>query len=235
MGLNARIDQIERVLCRVGVLPIATWESAQKSDTRKLYAGALYRGLPQYHTHIGITPFVFSMRNIKHDLRDPFPIPDNSIETFQSEDVFEHIPYAELAPIIEEIFRILKPGGLFRLSVPDYRCDVMLDRSIKNEAGAPIFDPGGGGAFVNGKVVNDGHLWFPNYERVKSLLENSAFATLGIIRFLHYTSVSGESVLEPIDYSLGYVQRTPDNDDRVRSPRRAMSIVVDCTKMYAER
>jgi SAM-dependent methyltransferase len=196
----------------------------------KLYAGGLYRDLPQFRTHLGISPFEFSTKNITHDLRQPMPIADNSIDVFQSEDVFEHIHYSELSAIIEEIFRVLKPGGLFRLSVPDYRCDILLARSIKNSSGIPIFDPDGGGAFIDGKVVEGGHVWFPIYETVRVLLDNSSFATTGTIRFLHYTDRTGMSILDSIDYSVGNIQRTPDNDARVRNPRRSMSIVVDCRK-----
>lgn len=36
--------------------------------------------------------------------------------------------------------------------------------------------------------------------------------------------------LHPIDYSKGMVMRTPDFDDRVRYPKRPLSIVVDLTK-----
>ena len=37
--------------------------------------------------------------------------------------------------------------------------------------------------------------------------------------------------MKNIDYSLGYIKRTPDNDKRVKKPRRPMSIVVDCYKI----
>ena len=230
MSVARFLDRLDRRLCRAGIIRAATWDTLRKRGVTKLYAGGIYHGLPQFHTHLGVSPFESSTRNINHDLRLPMPIADNGIEAFQSEDVFEHIPYDNLPPIIEDIFRVLKPGGLFRLSVPDYRCPVIRDRSIKDGYGNPVFDPDGGGAFIEGKVVDGGHVWFPIYETVRALLDKSSFATHGAIRFLHYTAAKGESVLEPIDYSLGNVQRTPDHDERVRSPRRAMSIVVDAYK-----
>jgi SAM-dependent methyltransferase len=230
MGFSRFLDRIDRRLCRAGILKAATWESARRPGITRLYAGGLDRGLPQFHTHLGLTPFEYSTRNIRHDLRQPMPLADKSVDVFQSEDVFEHIPYADLPPIIDEIFRVLKPGGLFRLSVPDYRCDILRDRSIKDDAGNIVFDPGGGGGFENGKVIDGGHLWFPVYETVKALLEQSSFARNGTVDFLHYTAASGESMLSPIDYSLGHIQRTPDHDDRVQSPRRCMSLVVDARR-----
>ena len=48
--------------------------------------------------------------------------------------------------------------------------------------------------------------------------------------FLHYYSCENIPVINYIDYSLGFISRTPDNDERVQSPRRPLSIVIDCYK-----
>lgn len=120
---------------------------------------------------------------------------------------------------------MLKPGGIFRLALPDYRCDILNSRTVENEQGELLFDPGG--EFVDGKAINGGHLWFPNYVTVKEILEQTAFTE---IRFYHYYNQSGNGVTEPVDYSIGHVMRTPDHDKRVQDPYRPMSIVVDCIK-----
>jgi predicted SAM-dependent methyltransferase len=158
------------------------------------------------------------------------PIPDGIITAYQAEDVFEHVPYEDLPSVFDEIFRTLKPGGLFRLSVPDYRSDVYFNRSVKDETGALLFDPGGGGSYENGQVVDGGHVWFPVYETVKALFDRSKFSSGGSVNFLHYTDANGSFILNKIDYSKGAVSRTPDFDERVMSPRRPLSIVVDAIK-----
>lgn len=207
--------------------PIATWQTLA-SD--KLYAGDLFPDAPQWSTHIGLTINRPNARNLAHDLTRPMPIVDEAISVYQAEDVFEHIVYDAIAPIFEDIYRVLKSGGLFRLSVPDYRCDILRDRSVVNAAGDIVFDPGGGGRFENGAVVGGGHVWFPLYETVKALFDRSSFGTRGIVRFLHYIDADGTSKMNPIDYALGFVKRTPDHDARVADPRRVMSIVVDAWK-----
>ncbi len=207
--------------------PVATWQSLT-SD--KLYAGHLFPALQQFSTHIGLTISRPDHRNIAHDIRQRMPIPDGSIAIYQAEDVFEHVPYTDIAPIITDIHRVLKPGGLFRLSVPDYRCDVLRARSVFNDAGDVVFDPGGGGRFENGVVVDGGHVWFPTFETVKALFDHSPFSDAGTFDLLHFTAADGSAALKPIDYSYGFVKRTPDNDPRVANPRRAMSIVVDAWK-----
>ena len=57
---------------------------------------------------------------IYHDLEKPFPLPDNCVEQIHSEDCFEHIEKTKYPQILEELYRILKPNGFFRLAVPDY-------------------------------------------------------------------------------------------------------------------
>ncbi|MGE3333102.1 MAG: hypothetical protein AB7I36_05620 [Rhodospirillaceae bacterium] len=207
--------------------PIATWDNLA---TDKLYAGDLLSGAPQYRTHIGLTLNQANQRNIAHDLTRPMPIRAERIAVYQAEDVFEHIAYDAIDPIFADIYRVLRRGGLFRFSVPDYRCDILRGRSLFNDAGDIVFDPGGGGTFDNGRVVDGGHVWFPVYESVKTLFDRSPFAQQGTIRMLHYIQSDGDSIMNPIDYSLGFVKRTPDHDPRVANPRRVMSIVVDAWK-----
>ncbi|ORA17739.1 hypothetical protein BST14_08535 [Mycobacterium arosiense ATCC BAA-1401 = DSM 45069] len=192
--------------------------------------------MPEYRTRqqVGLSLTKQDEWHIRHDVSMPLPIPDGSVDIYQSEDVFEHIEYCKLPATISEIYRVLKMGGLFRLSLPDYRCDVLLDRSIKDAHGNIMFDPFGGGAYrrrppVFGpkKVVKGGHVWFPKYESVLELLKDTQFSS---VEFYHYYDEKGFPHTRPIDYSKGFVKRTPDNDERVSHPFRPMSIVVDCVK-----
>lgn len=169
--------------------------------------------------------------HINHDLTHKMDLPENCVDVYQSEDVLEHIEYRHMPFVINEVYRVLKFGGVFRLSVPDYRCDFLYDRSIKDNFGDIIFDPDGGGSYdhKNKKVLNGGHVWFPKYETISNLVHNSPFDS-DKIHFLHYYDVDGVPVVNDIDYRYGYVSRTPDHDGRVQYPRRPMSIVVDCFK-----
>lgn len=200
-----------------------------------LYAGDL-PDMPEYRTtqQVGLSLTQEDKWHIRHDVSKPLPISDESVDTYQSEDVFEHIAYEKIPATISEVYRVLKKGGLFRLSVPDYRCDVLFDRSIKDGEGNILFDPFGGGAykrrflvFGGKKVVNGGHVWFPTFENVSQLVKITSFSS---VEFLHYYDENGTPHTKPIDYSKGFVKRTPDNDSRVSHPFRPMSIVVDCIK-----
>ena len=181
---------------------------------------------------IGLSLYQSNNYHINHDITKPFELYDNSVDIVQSEDVMEHIEFDNLTNIINDIYRILKVNGLFRLSLPDYRCDILDKRSLKNINGDIYFDGGGGGNYDydNKKVINGGHLWFPKYEIVKKLLETTEFKN-SKIDFLHYYDCDNNTNIKNIDYSLGFIHRTPDNDERVKNPRRPMSIVVDCWKI----
>ena len=191
----------------------------------KLYAGDV-PAQPVYAGWIGLSLTQHDDRHIIHDITNPLPFQNDSIDAFQAEDVLEHIPYSRLVPVINEIFRVLKTGALFRLSVPDYGCDVLRERSVKDAHGNIVFDPGGGGT-----PEDPGHVWFPRIENVYRLLEKTRFCSEGTMSFLHYWDMNRPTfVAKPIDYSKGIVRRTPDFDERVKNPYRPMSLVVDLYK-----
>ena len=180
---------------------------------------------------IGLSLTQSNQYHIKHDVTKTIPLKYNTVDIVQSEDVMEHIEYDLLKDSINEIYRILKPGGLFRLSMPDYNCDILYNRSDKDNNGNIIFDKEGGGYYdkINKKVMGGGHVWFPTFSYVKSLLESTNFSN-DKINYLHYYDNNNTPITNKIDYSKGYISRTPDNDARVKNPYRPMSIVVDCYK-----
>ena len=54
-----------------------------------------------------------------HDLRKKLPFPDRSVDYVYTSHVLEHLAAADAPKLIEEVFRVLKPGGMVRLVVPD--------------------------------------------------------------------------------------------------------------------
>jgi SAM-dependent methyltransferase len=212
---------------------ILSWEAALNQNPIRLYIGNLARQSPNIKDRwIGISRSKSDEYHIKHDWTKPFPISDGIIDALLCEDIFQRIsPDNLLSRVFPELYRILKPGGYLRISVPDYRCDILLERSWKDDRGKPYFDPKGGGIWnAEAKEVHrGGHVWFPTYERLKALVELS---TLGYcqVQWLHYYDENGKPIINPIDYSKGFIQRTPDNDRRVKGTQRPLSIVVDLYK-----
>lgn len=53
--------------------------------------------------------------NLKH----PLPFPDGSADAVFSEHLLEHIPLFGVVDVLRECHRVLKPGGIMRVGVPD--------------------------------------------------------------------------------------------------------------------
>lgn len=212
---------------------MVNFESLNNSENIFLYAGDLSVDLLEKkdNSFVGLSLTESNENHILFDITNKFPLDDNTVDIFCAEDVMEHIEYRHQLKIFNEIYRILKPGGIFRLAVPDYRCDILLERTLMNKKGELLFDPGGGGEYskFRKKVVKGGHVWFPRYESVKNIFDKSSFQDKKI-NFLHYYEGEDKFVLKNIDYAICFIKRTPDNDSRVANPRRPMSIVVDAIK-----
>jgi predicted SAM-dependent methyltransferase len=77
---------------------------------------------------------IIGMRPDLHwDLRRALPFPDGSAKAVFLEHVLEHIPLAGVMYVLGEARRVLRPGGVIRVGVPD------LGRYMKSYAGDQSF------------------------------------------------------------------------------------------------
>jgi predicted SAM-dependent methyltransferase len=56
---------------------------------------------------------------LQADILD-LPFGNNSVDEVRADAFLEHLSFKEESIIFAEIYRVLKPGGLFRFSVPDF-------------------------------------------------------------------------------------------------------------------
>jgi predicted SAM-dependent methyltransferase len=63
------------------------------------------------------------------DLRSPLPFPDGSVDAAFLEHVLEHFDLASGLTLLEGVHRVLRPGGILRVGVPD------LGRYMQSYAG----------------------------------------------------------------------------------------------------
>lgn len=142
--------------------------------------------------------------SIEHDIRTKFPIPDNTVTRIHTEDFLEHIRIEEIKVLIAECFRVLKPGGIMRIGVPDYN----------NPKDRPYLKKGH-------DTRDPKHITLTTYELMKEIIEKSPFCRY---KFYHYWK--GDNFIhEKIDYSLGMIRRTPDNDRRCKRTGFAQNII----------
>jgi predicted SAM-dependent methyltransferase len=58
--------------------------------------------------------------DLQLDLREPWPFMNSSAEIVYSEHLFEHFDFPDEAKhVLREAYRVLKPGGIFSVGVPD--------------------------------------------------------------------------------------------------------------------
>ena len=131
------------------------FEDIKNNYNINLYLGILpeneeRRNINKKNNFIGISNKLENLYHIKHDIcKENIDLQDNTVTIFQAEDTLQYIEFENIEKIINEIYRLLKPGGLFRLSLPDYNFDIYNRRTLKNEEGKIIFDSGGGGGKPN--------------------------------------------------------------------------------------
>ncbi|MCW2284366.1 SAM-dependent methyltransferase [Rhodoblastus acidophilus] len=176
-------------------------------------------------------------RDIAHDARLPMPFETESIKGFQSQDVFEHIPYPELPRILDDVFRCLRTEGIFRLSVPDYNSPLLQKRSVYDCDGNILCDLAIGGS-VSAKTSEgvkvafapggDAHLWFPTYANLMQLIVSSEIRKCSKITTHHAWIDRRNWICNPFDDSIMPVLRTPPRD--MRADGKPISIVIDFIK-----
>lgn len=73
--------------------------------------------------HLDSEPVVDAARLtlINYDLRHRLPLNNNSCELIYASHFLEHLEYPDALRLLRECHRLLKPGGTFRISLPDFR------------------------------------------------------------------------------------------------------------------
>lgn len=82
---------------------------------------------------------------IAHDLRQGIPLEDNSCDVIYHSHVLEHLRRAEAFEFLRDCCRVLKPGGILRVAIPDLEriCRAYLETveaALENSAAADDYD-----------------------------------------------------------------------------------------------
>jgi SAM-dependent methyltransferase len=190
-----------------------------------LYFGSLGLHERQYQVpnFIGLALNPAHDREMAHDLIAPLPFADGVIAKVQAQDVLEHLPLDKVPAVLDEIYRVLKPGGIFRLSVPDYRSPVLKRRSIYDARGRVTGD-----ARVRFSEDGHAHVWFPRYELITHLILKSQIRKSAEIKFYQCFLDDHTYLCEPVPENEMFVQRAAPHD--MRAGGAPVSIVADFTK-----
>jgi SAM-dependent methyltransferase len=148
---------------------------------------------PRYMDYISVdaegrTPF-----SVQHDLSRPMPLADGAVDRILSEHALEHVDRPTFALVLAECHRLLRPGGVARIGVPDYH------HPRQRHCLKLGHDP-----------RRRNHLTLTTVELCRELVSASPFRTGD---FRQYWD-GDRFVHGSVDYSLGYLRRTPEHDPR---------------------
>jgi len=104
---------------------------------------------------------------------DNLPYPDNSVDEVFSSHLLEHISHLQTASVLSEWRRVLKPGGVFNLVVPNLEWCMRnwLNKTESERWGFPLHT-------IFGLQIHPGEYHFTGFTpaRVRQLLTNAGFA-----------------------------------------------------------
>lgn len=120
----------------------------------------------------------------------PLPYADNSVDHVRASHVLEHVPYREIEEVVREWVRVLRPGGVLKIAVPDFRwC------AEKFLAGA---DANVQGYVMGGQVdENDYHKTIFDEQGLRSLMES-----LGLVNIQRWESEQQDCAALPVSLNL---------------------------------
>lgn len=113
---------------------------------------------------------------VSWDLRKPLPLADGSIEYIFAEHFIEHILVAEAEALLRVCRRLLKPGGVLRLSTPDLRWLIWkyLTRGLKEWRDVGWL-PGTPCGLLNEGMRSWGHHYLYDKAELAGLIERAGF------------------------------------------------------------
>jgi predicted SAM-dependent methyltransferase len=126
----------------------------------------------------------------------PLKYADNSVDEIRASHLLEHFGMAEVELVIEDWVRVLKPGGLLRIAVPDM---VKLTAILADEKSPPPFDQ-----VVAARCIAGGQDNANEYHKsffTESLL-NRLLISCGIREISHWTSEIEDCAGYPISLNL---------------------------------
>lgn len=127
------------------------------------------------------------------DVVKGLPLADESADGAYCSHVLEHLSLADCRTALRETRRVLKPGGVFRLVLPDLAFLARTYLEGEGPEAAPTFmrkshlgvetRPRGAGAAARAWLGNSKHLWMWDYPALAAELEKAGFRDIRRARF----------------------------------------------------
>lgn len=116
--------------------------------------------------------------DLNWDLRNSLPFPDDSVDFIFNEHFMEHLTVEEGQAAIKDLMRVLKPGGVMRIAMPDLEeaIEAYQDPHWKENLFLEKFGLGfvqTKAELINMKFRWWGHKWLYNWEELERRLKEA--------------------------------------------------------------
>lgn len=121
---------------------------------------------------------------IKWDLRKPLPIPSESVDFIFNEHFIEHVTRQEALLLLDDCRRVLKPGGVLRISTPNLR--KLIDEYLRERTTEWLdvsWVPQTPCQLLNEGMRLWGHQFVYDVAEFEALLRTAGFASIDHVRW----------------------------------------------------
>jgi SAM-dependent methyltransferase len=128
--------------------------------------------------------------DVTWDLRRPLPVEPGTVAAIFHEHFLEHLPLEDAIGSLRQCHRLLQPGGVLRIGVPDFR--MHMQSYVESDGFLESIRPGRPAPLLalNELVYSYGHRSLWDIETFQLVLEEIGFTHVG-------ARESGESRIEP--------------------------------------
>jgi predicted SAM-dependent methyltransferase len=113
------------------------------------------------------------------DLLRPLAFPESFFRGIYSEHCLEHLSQQDCLKVLREFRRVLRPGGLLRIAVPDVEIYIDLYRRAKN--GEQVYTPYNAETPLSGlnRIMREhGHQYAYDFEAMEAMLLEAGFTAV---------------------------------------------------------
>lgn len=134
--------------------------------------------------------------NLHCDIRDGLPLPAGQLDYAVSIHALQDLPWPDIVPALREIRRVLRPGGVLRLGLPDL--DLAIDAYHRGDA-AYFCVPDEDACTVGGKFVTQ-MVWYGStrtlmtFDFVQEMLKRAGFGNVQHCAFRRTRSAHADIV-----------------------------------------
>lgn len=147
------------------------------------------------------------------DLLKGIPLPSDAVDFLYSAHFIEHLGAGAAEQLFREAARVLRPDGVFRVTVPDL--GQIIARYLDGDRAGAVAELLGDHGH-HGKLSDHRSLW--DYELLKSALENAGFVGVGRREF-RQGDVPDLSLIERREQGVFIEARAPERADAAGSHR----------------